>query len=149
MLLQNTKPYFIETDEKSRFNTDKGGFFWGGVSRTYTGSGKMAKWAYTRKGNSLMMSDFKLMPPCEWDLSSCRDVMQRGKDFLTLEGGTDMLSRNVCAELPLHTTQYAGRAQILSLHCCKRSWASVLSTAFATQLIPWWRSYLFHAHSGY
>ena len=46
MLLQNTKPYFIETDEKSRFNTDKGGFFWGEECHAHTP--EVAKWPNER-----------------------------------------------------------------------------------------------------
>jgi hypothetical protein len=33
-------------------------------------------------------------------------------DFLTLEAGTDSLSQNVSAELPLSAVQYLRRAQI-------------------------------------
>jgi hypothetical protein len=38
----------------------------------------------------------------------------KGQDFLTLEDGTDRLSRNVRTELPLYVMQYARGAQISS-----------------------------------
>jgi hypothetical protein len=53
--------------------------------------------------------DFRLPPRCSWDLHSSGVFFL---DYLTLEEGTDMLSRNVGKGLPFDAALYPRRAQI-------------------------------------
>ena len=63
-------------------------------------------------------------------------------DFLTLEDGTDRLSRNIVMELPLLAAQYRRRGQISSTW---QRMPKVRHKMFTMSLLSGWSTQTFHA----